>query len=157
MQPAQFMVREGGQMAVEMAVLTPVVIVVALVVFNLCRFMGFCAVFDRASMDAITTFGVAGGEEQTVVASREAIRSHVAEAVGNEASCSVDVRSEGVSGESSSAVFVISPLLTRYTCELIYRPWPSSIVIAGVSGGVPWALHHERSLVVDRFRPGVVV
>lgn len=148
---------EGGQMAVELAVLMPVVIVVALIVFNLCRFVELCAVFDRASLDAIASYGVSSEGEQSVQASKEEIRVHLAEAVGNEDSCSIDVRSEGLSGEGSGAVFVISPLLTRYTCELSYRPWPASLVIGGIEGGVPLALHHERSLVVDRFRPGVVV
>lgn len=150
-------INESGQMAVELAVLMPVCIVVALVVFNLCRFLGLCAVFDRASLDAINACGVAGEGEQSVQACEEEIRSRLVSAMGNEDVCSIDVRAEGVTGGETTAVFVISPLLTRYTCELKYRPWPSSISIAGVSGGVPWALRHERSLVVDRFRPGVVI
>lgn len=148
---------DEGQMTVELAVLLPVAIVVALIVFNLCRFLELCAVFDRASLDAINAYGVSGEGELSVRACEEEIRSHLGAAMGNEDVCMIDVRAENVSGEGSSAVFVISPLLTRYTCELRYRPWPSTLSIAGISGGVPWSLRHERSLVVDRFRPGVVV
>ena len=53
--------------------------------------------------------------------------------------------------------FPVSPLLTTYTCTLRYRPWPGSFVIAGVAFRPPVALRHTKTLVVDRFRPGVVV
>jgi len=39
-------------MTVELAVLTPVVIVVALVAYNLMRFVGACAAFDRVARTA---------------------------------------------------------------------------------------------------------
>ena len=36
-------------------------------------------------------------------------------------------------------------------------PAPDAFVIAGVASGTPFQLSHERSLVVDRYRPGVVM
>lgn len=148
---------DTGQMAVELAVLMPVALVVALVVFNLCRFIQLCAVFDRVSYDAMASIGTSPSGELSTASAADQIASRVRETLGHDDLCSVEVRAEAVSSGGSQAVFVISPLLTRYTCELSYRPWPSSVVIAGVSAGTPLALHHERSLVVDRFRSGVVM
>ena len=42
---------QSGQMTVELAVLVPVVIMVALVVVNLMEFVDACAAFDRLSLD----------------------------------------------------------------------------------------------------------
>ena len=73
--------------------------------------------------------------------------------------CEVSVGASGASAHSSGRGlrFPVSPLLTTYTCTLRYRPWPHSFVIAGVAFSPPVALTHERTLTVDRFKPGVVV
>ena len=149
---------DEGQMAVELAVLIPVVIVVALTAFNLMRFVELCAAFDHVALDAVISQGVSSEGEQSEAAAAEAVRSCIEEAMGSTA-CTVRVtatspRDAAVPGKVS---FPISPLLTRYTCELTYRPWPGSFVIAGVVYASPLQLRHERSLVVDRFRPGIVV
>lgn len=60
-------------------------------------------------------------------------------------------------GGGSGIEFPVSPLLTRYTCTLVYHPWPSAFTIAGVSYRSPVGLRHTRELVVDRYRGGVVV
>ena len=44
---------QSGQMTVELAVLVPVVIVVALIVANLMEFVDACAAFDRLSLDEV--------------------------------------------------------------------------------------------------------
>ena len=64
---------------------------------------------------------------------------------------------QAVSGGGEAAPLVVSPLLTRYTCTLVYRPWPRLLRMPGVTYEAPLALRHERELVVDRYRPGVVV
>ena len=52
------LLEQDGQLAVELAVMVPVCIVVALIVFNLCRFIEACATFDRVAMDAVISQGV---------------------------------------------------------------------------------------------------
>lgn len=37
-----------------------------------------------------------------------------------------------------------------------YRPWPATVSIAGVGYQAPALLSHERPVVVDRYRAGVV-
>ena len=149
---------ERGQMSVELAVLVPVIIVVALVGYNLMCFVELCSAFDHIALDSIISQGVSPTGELGTQAACEAVRSCTVEALGS-TRCYVEVRasfaSEGEGGEGVS--FVISPLLTRYTCTLIYHPWPGSFSMGSLVYESPVVLTHERTLVVDRFRPGVVV
>lgn len=145
---------EEGQMTVELAVTIPVVLVVALTIYNLGRFVQLCAAFDQVALDAIVSQGVSPPGEQTSLSAVEAIRSVVIEALPGD-DFDIQVRVADTS-ETGNATFTMSPLFTRYTCALEYRPWPSSFVIAGVPFEAPLKLRHERTLVVDRFKSGVV-
>lgn len=158
-----------GQMTVELAVMVPVVLVVALVVMNLMDYVEACAAFDQASLDAVVAHGVAPSGEQSLTAAVAEVESALAEAVGREGRCSVEVRAESVmEGEpgggfetdtepGSDSSFIVSPLLTRFVCTLTYSPWPKTLRLPGITLEAPLALTHERELVVDRYRPGVVV
>lgn len=145
-----------AQMTVELAVLTPVVIVVALVVLNLMGFVEACAAFDQAARDAVIAQGVSPSGEQTELGAVEGVRSSLEELLGRSDRCGVEVRVEGVSTEAGG-ILAISPLLTRYVCTLTYRPWPRSVRLPGITHEAPLELRHECSLVVDRYRPGVVI
>ena len=146
----------SGQMAVELACLMPTVLVVAIILFNLLRFVEACAVFDRVALDTVLTQGVAPVGEQSLVSSTEAVRLGIEAALSDMASCEIEVQASNFS-ESEGAGLAVNPLLTRFDCTLKFYPWPSSFSIAGIDAGVPLALTHERSLIVDRFRPGVVI
>lgn len=150
--------RHAGQMTVELAATVPVVIVVALVVLNLMGYVEACAAFDQVALDAVVSQGVAPSGEQTQVASVAAVRAALEEALGREGRCEVEVRAERASAATDAGTtFVVSPLLTRYVCTLVYRPWPRLLRMPGVTFEAPLVLRHERELVVDRYRPGVVV
>ena len=148
---------ESGQMAVELAVLMPVIVVVALVVYNLARFVGYCATFDRVSFDSVLTQGVSPAGEQSELVAREAVRDAIERSLDASDACEVEVVAEPARRVGDRASLTVSPLLTRFRCTLAFRPWPRSFAIAGVAFDMPIALRHERTLVVDRFRPGVVV
>ena len=111
---------QSGQMTVELAILVPVVIAVALVVANLMEFVDACAAFDRLSLDEVIAEGVSPAGEQSVAASVAAVE-------------------------------------TRYTCTMVFRPWPRELRLPGITYVAPLELRHERTLVIDRYRPGVVV
>lgn len=143
-------------MAVELAVLIPVIVVVALVVFNLGRFVALCATFDRASMDAVISQGVSPAGSARGLAAVDEVCSCIEDALGRSSSCHVEVSVERASSDGGGAL-TLSPLLTRFRCTLSYAPWPSAFVIAGVPFDAPLVLRHERTLVVDRYRPGVVM
>ena len=156
--PISVLAQERGQMAVELAVMIPVAIVVALVVFNLCRFVEACATFDRVAPDAVISQGVSPPGEQSSLSAAGAVRSCIEEALAMSC-CEVSVEVSGATQQAtgSGLRFPTSPLLTTFTCTLRYRSWPGSFVIAGVRFSPPVVLTHRRTLVVDRFRPGVVV
>ena len=144
-------------MTVELAVITPVVIVVALVVLNLMGFVEACAAFDQVALDAVVAHGVAPSGEQSEGRAASEVRSAIEELLGREGRCEVEVRAEAVGMGATSSGLVMSPLLTRYVCTLTYRPWPRLLRMPGVTYEAPLALRHECELVVDRYRPGVVV
>lgn len=146
---------DAGQMAVELALLMPVIVVVALVIVNVLRFSELCARFDRVAPDAVVMHGVSAsgvsGELSGVSEVREAIES----AMGD-MTCEVDVRVQGVSDEEGRALIDMAAGTVCYTCTLGFRPWPSSASMAGVGFELPVLVEHERSVVVDRYRPAVV-
>lgn len=152
-----------GQMTVELAVMVPVVIVVAIAAANLVRYVELCAQFDRLAPDMVIAHGVAPAGEMNSVASVGAVQAALENAMGSVAglgSIEINVSVGDVSTQPSSEggiTFPISPLLSEFVCTLNYRPWPSSFVIAGIVYESPVALSHSRAVVVDRFRPGVVV
>ncbi|MCI6844488.1 MAG: hypothetical protein MR874_06995 [Coriobacteriaceae bacterium] len=148
---------QSGQMTVELAVLVPVVIVVALIVVNLMEFVDACAAFDRLSLDGVIAEGVSPAGEQSVTASVAAVEDGLRAALGREGTCDVEVRAEHVSAEEGGRLLSVSPLLTRYTCTLVFRPWPRELRLPGITYAAPLELRHERTLVIDRYRPGVVV
>ena len=132
-------------------------LVVTLVVFNLARFVALCASFDRVSFDAVISQGVAPAGTQTRMAAAGEVRSCIESSLGETRCCSVDVAAEPVGESVEKRKLFVSPLLTRFRCTLAYKPWPSSFVIAGVAYESPLVLRHERAMVVDRYRPGVVM
>ena len=148
---------QSGQMTVELAVLVPVVIVVALVVVNLMEFVDACAAFDRLSLDEVIAEGVSPAGEQSIPASVAAVEDALRAALGRETRCDVEVRAERVSAGEGESLLSVAPLLTRYTCTLVFRPWPRELRLPGISYSAPLELRHERTLVIDRYRPGVVV
>ena len=146
----------SGQMAVELACLLPVVLVMVIVVFNLARFVEACAVFDRVAVDSVVLQGVAPAGEQSLVSSVEAVRSSIAESFEDMSFCEVEVSAQTLA-EAERGNITVNPLLTRFVCTLTYRPWPFSFAVAGIDARIPVSLTHEKTLVVDRFRSGVVI
>lgn len=145
----------SGQMAVELALLVPVIVVVALVAVNLMRFAELCARFDRVSLDAVLAQGVSpeGGSEG--MRGAEAVREALEAAMGD-GSCEIEVSVADASGSGGGATFDLGAGTVRYVCVMRMRPWPSRAEVAGVGYQMPAMLRHEREFVVDRYRAGVV-
>ncbi len=144
-------------MTVELAVMVPVALVVALVALNLVGYIEACAAFDQAALEAIVAHGVAPPGEQSEMAAVSEVEGALEELLGREDRCDVEVRAESASSGGGVETFAVSPLMTRYVCTLRYRTWPRFVRLPGVTFEAPIELTHERELVVDRYRPGVVV
>lgn len=147
---------ELGQAAVEMAVLIPVIVVVALLAFNIMRYAELCARFDRIAPDAVLAHGVSPTGSSGELAGVDAVTEAIKKGMGD-ASCEVEVSTEDLSARGAgSAVLTLAAGTTRFTCTLGYTPWPASVSIAGVGFQLPELAKHERSIVVDRWKAAIV-
>lgn len=145
----------SAQAMVEMAVVLPTLLVLALIVYNLMLYAAAVVRFDRVAADVVMAQGVspAGGEEAADAV--EAVEGELARAMGDypvEVSVSCDEE-----GTESAAMLSLVGALHTYRCTMRFSPWPSGLSIAGVRLGAPAVLEHERAVTVDPWRPGVVM
>ena len=143
---------ERAQATVEMAVVTPVLLVLALIAYNVMIFAGAAARFDRV-VHAVAPGGE--GDESSIDASAT-VQAQIQDAMEGY-DLQVEVSSEQGTASSDGGLLSLSGTFRTYTCTMHYEPWPSSLSIAGVSLGAPAVLSHERAVTVDPWRPGVVM
>lgn len=148
---------ERAQATVEMAVVTPVLLVMALIVYNLMVFASATARFDRIAPDIVLAHGVApsGDDHAGTGETAASIQAEIAEVMGDY-DVEVEVSVERGSEQTESLLSLVGAMRS-YRCEMRYRPWPSNWSIAGVSLGAPLELTHVRDVAVDPWRSGVVV
>lgn len=139
---------QRGQMAVELAVLLPAILVSALIIWNLARFIGACVLFDRTAKDVVLAQGVSPAGEETDRNRLDAATSALAQVFGSWKDCEVAVAQDPAQEGSA---------LVHFRCTLTYHPWPQELVIAGVDARTPLALKHEIELASGTWRSGVVV
>lgn len=149
---------ECAQATVEMAVVAPVLLVLALIVYNVMLFMAATARFDRVAPDIVIAQAVSPSSSEEVL-SRDAtagIREQL-EAAMTGYDVEVEVAcTEGGSTSDETLLALVGGQRT-YRCTLRMAPWPGAWSIAGVSLGAPVELSHERDVTVDPWRPGVVM
>ena len=147
-------VETRAQATVEMVVVAPVLIVLALIVCNVMMFASATARFDRVAPDVVIAHAVSpagsGGLGVAGLVAEQLERAMEGYEVEVEVTCDADDASGG-----SMLTLVGAP--RTYRCTMRYAPWPSGLSIAGVNLGAPAHLEHVRSVVVDPWRPGVVL
>ena len=149
---------ERAQATVEMAMITPVLLVLALIVYNVMIFAGAVARFDRVVPDIVLAHAVSpGGEgDDSVVDASATVQAQIQDAMeGYE--LQIEVSGEQGTAATDGGLLSLSGTFRTYTCTMRYEPWPSSLSIAGFSLGAPAVLTHERAVTVDPWRPGVVM
>lgn len=152
---------ERAQATVEMAVVAPVLLVLALIVYNLMVFVSASARFDRVAPDIVIARGVSSSGDAGADAKVSDVSSEIAEAIeGAMGSYDIEVEVTCASGggvqEEERGLSLVGALRT-YRCSFRMRPWPSGLSIAGVSMGAPAFLEHAREITIDPWRPGVIV
>lgn len=149
---------ERAQATVEMAVVTPVLLVLALIAYNVMIFAGAVARFDRVVPDIVLAHAAApGGEgDESSIDASATVQAQIQDAMEGY-DLQVEVSSEQGTASSDGGLLSLSGTFRTYTCTMRYEPWPSSLSIAGVSLGAPTTLSHERVVTVDPWRPGVVM
>ena len=149
---------ERAQATVEMAMIVPVLLVLALIVYNVMIFAGAVARFGRVVPDIVLAHAVSpGGEgDDSVVDASATVQAQIQDAMeGYE--LQIEVSSEQGTAATDGGLLSLSGTFRTYTCTMRYEPWPGSLSIAGFSLGVPAVLTHERAVTVDPWRPGVVM
>ena len=149
---------ERAQATVEMAVVTPVLLVLALIAYNVMIFAGAVARFDRVVPDIVLAHAAApGGEgDESSIDASATVQAQIQNAMEGY-DLQVEVSSEQGTASSDGGLLSLSGTFRTYTCTMHYEPWPSSLSIAGVSLGAPAVLTHERAVTVAPWRPGVVM
>lgn len=146
----------AGQMTVELAVVLPVVIVMVAAVVTIMRYVACCATFDHVALDAVVAYGTSPAGSTLADNACSEVRQTIVDALASDA-CDVQVSATKSIEDGQPGHLTINPLLVTYTCKLTYRPLISSVSVAGATFTSPVALTHERTLVIDRYRPGVVI
>ena len=146
---------ERAQATVEMAVVTPVLLVLALIVYNVMIFASAVARFDRVVPDIVLAHAVASegeGGESSADASAT-VQTQILNAMEGY-DLQIEVASEQGAEASDGGLLSLSG---TFRTTMHYEPWPTSLSIAGVPLGAPTTLSHERAVTVDPWRPGVVM
>lgn len=150
---------ERAQATVEMAIVTPVLIVLALIVYNLMMFSSAVARFDRVAPDIVLAHGVSpdtGGDGGAVADASAAVAAQLERAMGGYG-LDIEVTGEQDASDDDGDILALAGSLRMYTCTMRYTPWPQVPSIAGVRLGAPVSLVHTREVIVDPWRSGVVV
>lgn len=137
---------QQGQMTVELMVTLPVFIAVAVVIVNSLSFMGECAAFDRLARDAVRVCAASPGygcDARSCAADAQALLSDSFD----DAYSNVSVEVEGCAAGC-----------LRYEAEIRFSPTLFGRSFSGTVFGVELVpLRHRVQLVVDPYKPGVVV
>lgn len=149
-------VEDSAQATVEMAVVVPVMIVLALIVYNVMVFAGAVARFDRVAPDIVLAHAIAPEGEGSALVDASARVSAELENAMQGYDLEIEVTSEAGTSPGQDALLSLEGSFRTYACVMRFRPWPQGFAIAGVSLGAPAFLIHERAVTIDPWRPGVV-
>lgn len=154
---------EGAQATVELAVVAPVLVVLALISYNMMVFVSATARFDRVAPDIVLAHGSSPPASESDAGAgtwgvADAVAGELERAMeGYEVEIEVEVSEGGRGGLDGSGVLGLVGPLRDVTCVMRYRPWPQGWSIAGVELGAPLFMEHERCVTIDPWRSGVIV
>jgi hypothetical protein len=160
--PVALLRTQRGQMAVEMAVVMPVLLAVVGIAINLMVYLGDCARFDRVAAEAVRTQASSPGfGEYGTVSRAEDVQAQIEQSFTESGylSFSVEAWENGLGGGGSGAAgegvgFSLLPHQETYVCTMSYRPWGFGESFFGIRfSGIP----HARTYVIDPYRPGVLL
>ncbi len=139
------LLERSGQMTVELCVVLPVVIAIAVIAVNALSFFGYCAEFDRVARNAVRTYATApayGASTDSAVSQVETALEEAFDATNLE--CEVQASRDHRGFES-------------YEMTLRYRPTLFGLGLRSEVFGVPMpALSHESRLTVCPYKPGML-
>lgn len=136
---------ERGQATVELAVVLPVALIIAVIAMNALTFFGTCASFDRVARQTVCAYAAAPSAGQNAGAIAQQVEDELRRSAGASAAAI------HVSVESSSVG------LARFVARIEYAPTLFGGPMRGDVFGVTLPrLTHEVAMTVDVYRPGIV-
>lgn len=132
--------REHGQMAVELAVVMPVILIVLVIAIDMLVFAGECARFDHIAPQRVLAQAASAPIDGYELDMRTAAIHAALESDFAKEGSSVEVSYEDAGAALAS--------MSVYRCTFRFAPWPLSIA------GAPALLEHECSIAVDPYTPG---
>lgn len=131
---------EHGQMAVELAVIMPVILIVLVIAIDMLVFASECARFDHIAPQRVLAQAASAPMDGYELGARTAaIRAALESDFAKEGS-SIEVSYEDAGVALAS--------MSVYRCTFRFAPWPLSIA------GAPALLEHECNIAVDPYTPG---
>ena len=131
---------ERGQMAVELAVVTPVILLVLVIAIDMLVFAGECARFDHIAAQVVIDEGASPPTGE---------HDHESRLYAIEGALEIEFARRGsevaVTCEDTGALLAS---MVTYRCILGFVPWPLSLASA------PSMITHECTLSIDPYTPG---
>lgn len=144
----------GGQMAVELALLLPVIIVISLIVAQGFYFISLVQDFSTQARAAVLSCACSAPQDESQ-SFEELIQERIQEHMSCK-DCEVLVTSHPHEVKGISIFSLMAQPIT-YECELRYLPWYRHLSIAGVEGSHPTPFVFTLKITVDPYKSGVVM
>lgn len=137
---------ERGQMTVELMVVLPAVIIIAIIAVNALTFFGMCAEFDRIARNAVRICATSPAYGQDVGQSVAQVEQMIVEAMDLEGGACAVSASQDALGH------------TTFDLALTYQPTLFGLGLKSEVFGVALPqLAHSTSLTVDVYKPGMLL
>lgn len=131
---------ETGQMAVEFAVVVPIIMVVMVIVIDMMVFASECARFDQLAPQRVIALASSPGRDSYSAESRaSAIQDALNSDFGKQGS-SVEVSVDDASMPFAS--------MSVFHCTFKFAPWPLSLASS------PAVIEHACNFAIDPYTPG---
>lgn len=131
---------EKGQMAVELAIVTPVILLMLVIIVDMLVYANECARFDHMAPQQILACAVSSPSNECDLDSRSA-------AIESALKPEFEKNGSWVNVECSDTGALLASIVV-YRCVLHFVPWPFSLSDA------PPSIAHEYVLAVDPYTPG---
>lgn len=141
----RFLKLSDGQATVELAILFPVVIIIAVIAVNALTFFSTCANFDRAFKQEVASIASSPGYGEGISNIVSLLKNDLNEKFENEF-LDFNVSVENISGGFQA-----------YNGEIRMHPTLFGMGLRSEIFGMPMpTLNHQQKLVVEQYKPGVI-
>lgn len=141
----EFLHTNEGQATVELAILFPVIIIIAVIAVNALTFFTYCSDFDRSFKQEVSFIASNPGYGQSVSSTKSIIQSDLIEKFDNDY-LEFEISVENVSGNFQA-----------FNGKLKMHPTLFGMGLRSEIFGVALpTLNHQQKLVVEQYKPGVI-